>query len=167
MCKTYSSDSKIGLVEPRALATCLLYLKNIYIYLYLTSWIVCTELEFSKGLQRIYQSCKQTITQVRTNLTQVLYSLQDWLVFFLMRLFLCPSATHALLLHLLSGSGAGPGAELWDASGSLHPAEPDLHHGIYYPYISLLVLFCIIVYVTNTNLQSGKTPTCPPNNNKN
>ncbi len=118
----------------------------IYIYIYLTSWIVCTELEFSKGLQRIYQSCKQTVTQVRTNLTQVLCGRQDWLVFFLMRLFLCPSDTHALLLHLRSGSGAGPGAELWDASGSLHPAEPDLHHGTTptCPFFALLISHFII-----------------------
>lgn len=44
-------------------------------------------------------------------------------------LFSLPPAPNAPLLHLLSGSGAGPGAEHWTAAGHHHPAHPDLHPG--------------------------------------
>lgn len=45
-----------------------------------------------------------------------------------------PLAPHASFLHLLSGSGAGPGAECGPAAGQQHPAQPNLHSGRFLSY---------------------------------
>ncbi len=50
----------------------------------------------------------------------------------LLCLCLCslPPAPHASVLHLLSGSGAGPGAERGGAACQHHAAQPDVHPGL-------------------------------------
>lgn len=88
------------------------------------------ENEFAKGLQRLYQSCKHSITHVNLILSHFTTSFTACLWYWLfVKPSVCVPAPHALLLHLLSGSGAGPGAECGAAAGQHHPAQPDLHPG--------------------------------------
>lgn len=112
-------------------------------------------MEFSKGLQRLYQSCKHSITHVNliysTPKDNILNINMTWhlipLLLIIMRYRSLPPAPHAALLHLLSGSGAGPGAECGAAAGQHHPAQPDLHPGteITHNLLLLLILECLLL----------------------
>lgn len=117
----------------------LLTLKNIFkqqkgqSYLFIFRLFVLPEMEFAKGLQRLYQSCKHSITHViaflHPYLTVILTRYMYLLLGFIENLLLLPLAPHAPVLHLFFGSGAGPGAECGTAPGQHHSAQPDFHPG--------------------------------------